>query len=133
MQVVAAMYRRFIHQASLTRVAEKYKSIRYSRSNGVEGLFDSLKSHAKRLPTPPDMYNFKQRLLLLLPSSMADDLERIHNITAEKSTLYEIMEAVIAVEQSEKACQYYQEARKHLEVSHRRRSRSRSRRRRSRS
>ncbi|KAF9256508.1 hypothetical protein L218DRAFT_1007298 [Marasmius fiardii PR-910] len=77
MQVVAGLYRRFIHEASLTRVVDQYESVTYAKSRGVEGLFSTLKKHAKKLPTPPDLYNFKRRLYLLLPTSMADDMTRI--------------------------------------------------------
>ncbi|KAK7024641.1 hypothetical protein VNI00_016145 [Paramarasmius palmivorus] len=126
MQVVSGLYRRFIHEASLTKVTEKYESITYSRSRGVEGLFDTLKKYAKSLPIPPDAYNFRKRLLLLLPSSMAEDLARIHQITAEHSTLTQIMEAAIKAERGERALTYYHEARRNLERTKRKKSRSRS-------
>ncbi|KAF9259718.1 hypothetical protein L218DRAFT_1003458 [Marasmius fiardii PR-910] len=57
-QLIASLYRRFIHDASLHKVADRYESVRYSKSCGVEGLFNSLKKHAKALPTPPDTYTF---------------------------------------------------------------------------
>ncbi|KAF9261504.1 hypothetical protein L218DRAFT_1001781 [Marasmius fiardii PR-910] len=59
MQVVAGLYHRFIHEASLTRVVDQYKAVTYAKSHGVEGLFSTLKKHTKKLPTPPDLYNFK--------------------------------------------------------------------------
>ncbi|KAF9254856.1 hypothetical protein L218DRAFT_951229 [Marasmius fiardii PR-910] len=59
MQVVAGLYHRFIHEASLTRVVDQYEAVTYAKSHGVEGLFSTLKKHAKKLPTPPDLYNFK--------------------------------------------------------------------------
>ncbi|KAF9258104.1 hypothetical protein L218DRAFT_1067215, partial [Marasmius fiardii PR-910] len=45
---------------------------------------------------------------------------------AEKSTLAQIMEAALALEQSEKSCEYYEDARKRLQHDRRYRSRSRS-------
>ncbi|KAF9255531.1 hypothetical protein L218DRAFT_1034463, partial [Marasmius fiardii PR-910] len=99
MDVLAGLYKHFVHESSITKVVEKYESIRYSRDRGVEGLFKTLKRYAKSLPTPPDLYNFKRRLILLLPPSMANDMAKIHLITAEKSTLAQIMEAALALEQ----------------------------------
>ncbi|KAK1225509.1 hypothetical protein PQX77_011546 [Marasmius sp. AFHP31] len=127
LQVIAAMYQRFIHEASLSKVSDQYNSVHYSRSRGVEELFSTLKRYALNLPTPPDAYTFRKRLVLLLPQRMTEDMARIHRVSAEKSTLHEIMVAAIAVEQSDKTCEYYNEARRKLDRTRRRRSRSRSR------
>ncbi|KAJ8076116.1 hypothetical protein PM082_022101 [Marasmius tenuissimus] len=62
-----------------------------------------------------------------MPPSMTDDLARVHKITAESSSLPEIMEAAISLEQSEKAREYYLEARRRLERSRLNYFRSRSR------
>jgi hypothetical protein len=127
LQIIAGLYRRFIHEASLSKVADQYESVYYSRSRGVEGLFNTLKKYAQRLPTPPDAYNFRKRLVLLLPESITDVMTTIHKVTAERSSLSEIMETAIALEQGEKARDYYHEARRKLERNQRKRSRSRSR------
>ncbi|KAF9255415.1 hypothetical protein L218DRAFT_991888 [Marasmius fiardii PR-910] len=44
----------------------------YSRSQGIEGLFEKLKNLALCLPTPPDAYNFRKRLMLLIPESIGN-------------------------------------------------------------
>ncbi|KAF9253940.1 hypothetical protein L218DRAFT_1010372 [Marasmius fiardii PR-910] len=126
MQVIAGLYCHFIHEASLTRVVDQYESVVYSKFRGAEGLFSSLKKYAKNLPMPPDLYNFKRRLYLLLLTSMVDDMARIHGVTAEKSSLQTIMETAISLEQSEKAREYYAEACKKLERTRHKQSRSRS-------
>ncbi|KAL0565324.1 hypothetical protein V5O48_016700 [Marasmius crinis-equi] len=128
-QLIASLYRRFIHDASLHKVADRYESVRYSKPRGVEGLFNSLKKHAKALPTPPDAYTFRKRLMILLPAHYTESLTKIHKVTAERSTLDQIMDAALTIEQGEKADEYYQEARRKLERNQRKRSRSRSRRR----
>ncbi|KAF9257881.1 hypothetical protein L218DRAFT_948820 [Marasmius fiardii PR-910] len=76
-----------------------YNSITYSRSQGVEGLFEKLKNLALRLPTPPDAYNFRKRLMLLIPEHIGNVMTSIHKVTTKKSTLTEIMEAAISIEQ----------------------------------
>ncbi|KAK7444298.1 hypothetical protein VKT23_015310 [Stygiomarasmius scandens] len=127
MQVVSGLYRRFIHEASLTMVAEKFDSVYYSQPKGIKGVFSSLTRYAKCMPSPPDSYTFKKRLFLLVPESMANDMTRIHKVTAESSTVNEIMQAALACERSSDADKYYQKAREALKRARRRRSRSRSR------
>ncbi|KAK1218877.1 hypothetical protein PQX77_018404 [Marasmius sp. AFHP31] len=129
LQLIAALYRRFIHDASMHKVVDRYEAVRYTRSRGVEGLFNNLKKYAKALPTPPDAYNFRKRIMILLPSSFTTTMTQLLKVTAERSTLQEIMETAISLEQGEKAVEYYQEARRKLDRNRRRRSRSRSRRR----
>ncbi|KAF9256222.1 hypothetical protein L218DRAFT_1081456 [Marasmius fiardii PR-910] len=126
LQVIAGLYRRFIHDASLNKVADMYDSVTYSQSQGVEGLFEKLKNLALHLPTPPDAYNFRKCLMLLIPEHIGNVMTSIHKVTAEKSTLTEIMETAISIEQGEAAREYYQEACRRLERTRRKSSRSRS-------
>ncbi|KAF9258427.1 hypothetical protein L218DRAFT_990528 [Marasmius fiardii PR-910] len=130
LQVIAGLYQQFIHDASLNKVADMYDSVTYSQSQGVEGLFEKLKNLTLRLPTPPDVYNFRKCLMLLIPEHIGNVMTSIHKVTAEKSTLTEIMETAISIEQGEAAREYYQEARRRLEHTRCKRSRSRSRNRR---
>ncbi|KAL0569951.1 hypothetical protein V5O48_012009 [Marasmius crinis-equi] len=127
MQVVAGMYRRFIHEASINKSADKWEEIHYTRSSGAEGLFEEMKKCALSMPTPPDMYRFRKRLFTLLPMSMIDDMSKYHGINPVKSTLQDIMVAATALEQGERAREYALEAKKRLDRDRRRCSRSRSR------
>ncbi|KAK7021761.1 hypothetical protein VNI00_017272 [Paramarasmius palmivorus] len=127
MQVVSGLYRRFIHDASITKVAEKLESVTYTKSGGIEGLFSTMKRYARSMPIPPDVYSFKKRLLLTLPPSMAMDMTKIHGVNAERSTVNDIMQAGIACERNDRFGRYYAEARAQLERARRRRSRTRSR------
>ncbi|KAF9257357.1 hypothetical protein L218DRAFT_991057 [Marasmius fiardii PR-910] len=103
LQVIAGLYRRFIHEASLTKVVDQYEAVSYSKSCGVQGLFNTLKNFAKRLPTPPDAYTFRKRLFLLLPEYIVDTMTTVHKITAERSSLTDIIETAISLEQGEVA------------------------------
>ncbi|KAF9249466.1 hypothetical protein L218DRAFT_1010703 [Marasmius fiardii PR-910] len=119
-QVIAGLYRRFIHDASLHKVVDQYEAVTYSRAQGVEGMFNNLKNFALRLPTPPDTYTFKKRIMLLLPEGISKILTTIHQLTAERSTtLTDIMNTAIAIERDEAASDYYSEARRKLEKNRR--------------
>ncbi|KAL0068897.1 hypothetical protein AAF712_003890 [Marasmius tenuissimus] len=127
MQVVSGLYRRFIHESSLSLVVERYEDVRYSAGKGAKGMFSELSRYAKSMPSPPDLYSFKKKLMLLLPESMETNMRKIHRITAESSSVNDIMQAALACEKSNKAGQYYQRAREELKRAKRRKSRSRSR------
>jgi len=126
MQVVSGLYRRFIHESSLSLVVERYDDVRYSASKGAKGMFSKLTRYAKSMPSPPDLYSFKKKLMLLLPENMEADMRNIHRVTAESSSVNEIMHAALACEKSHKAGRYYQRAREELKRAKRRKSRSRS-------
>ncbi|KAK1218171.1 hypothetical protein PQX77_019156 [Marasmius sp. AFHP31] len=123
-QRIAAPYRRFIHDASMHKVVDRYETVRYTRSRGVEGLFNNLKKYAKALPTPLDAYNFRKCIMILLLSSFTTTMTQLLKVTAERSALQEIMETAISLEQGEKVVEYYQEACRKLDHNCRRRSRS---------
>ncbi|KAF9256039.1 hypothetical protein L218DRAFT_1007898 [Marasmius fiardii PR-910] len=107
MEVISGLYRRFIHDASLTHVAEKLKDVRYTVSGSVKGVFSAMIRYAKCMPSPPDPYSFKQQLLLKLPESMADDMTSIHYVTAESSLVNEIIQAALACKRGFNAKKYY--------------------------
>ncbi|KAF9252455.1 hypothetical protein L218DRAFT_1010434 [Marasmius fiardii PR-910] len=78
------------------------------------------------MPSPPDVYTFKRRLFLLVPENMAQDMTEIHRVTAESSSVNDIMQAALSCERSNDAEKYYQRVRESAKSAKRRRSRSRS-------
>ncbi|KAL0565071.1 hypothetical protein V5O48_016962 [Marasmius crinis-equi] len=127
MQVVSGLYRRFIHESSLTLVTDKYDEVAYTAGKGIKGVFAELTRYAKSMPSPPDVYSFKKRLMLLVPEEMATDMRKIYRITPENSSVNDIIQAALLCERSHKAGLYYSKARDQMKRSKRRRSRSRSR------
>ncbi|KAF9257884.1 hypothetical protein L218DRAFT_948823 [Marasmius fiardii PR-910] len=127
MEVISGLYRRFIHDASLTHVAEKMEDVRYTASGGIKGVFSAMIRFAKCMPSPPDPYTFKKKLFLKVPDSMASDMTDIHGVTAESSTVDEIMQAALAVEHRFTSRKYFQKLKEENKCAKRRRSRSRSR------
>ncbi|KAJ3728974.1 hypothetical protein DFJ43DRAFT_1084100 [Lentinula guzmanii] len=73
MQVVNGLYQRFIHEASISQVADKFNEVTYNRKDGAKVMFSELKRWAVCMPIPPDLYTFKRRILLL-------DMTRIEKV-----------------------------------------------------
>ncbi|KIK63519.1 hypothetical protein GYMLUDRAFT_57694 [Collybiopsis luxurians FD-317 M1] len=111
MQVMNGLYQQFVHDASISQIADRFHAVVYTQSGGVKSLFNELKRWATCMPIPPDVYTFKQRLLLLIPESMCDHLTRIEKISAERSSVDNIMQAAIECERSIHTGKYYASAR----------------------
>ncbi|KAF9251454.1 hypothetical protein L218DRAFT_951995 [Marasmius fiardii PR-910] len=126
MEVVSGLYRRFIHDASLTYVTEQLDDVRYTISGGIKNVFSSMVNFAKCMPSPPDSYTFKRKVIWKVPQSMRDQLLDIHGVTAESSTVNDIIQAILACERSMTSKKYYSRIQDDLKRSRRRRSRSRS-------
>ncbi|KAF9261853.1 hypothetical protein L218DRAFT_945630 [Marasmius fiardii PR-910] len=108
MEVISGLYRRFIHNASLTHVAEKIEDVHYTTSGRIKGIFSAMVHFAKCMPSPPDPYTFKKKLFLKVPDAMASDMTDIHGVTAELSTVDEIIQAALAMEHRFTLRKYFQ-------------------------
>ncbi|KAF8832796.1 hypothetical protein HHX47_DHR1001720 [Lentinula edodes] len=111
MQVVNGLHQRFIHEASIAQVSDKFYEVTYSRKDGVKVMFSELKRWAACMPVPPDLYTFKKRVLLLVPQAMCSDMTRIEKVSAERSSVDEIMQSAISCERSDRTGKYYANAR----------------------
>ncbi|KAJ3999745.1 hypothetical protein F5050DRAFT_854011 [Lentinula boryana] len=111
MQVVNGLYQRFIHEASISQVADKFNEVTYNRRDGAKVMFSELKRWAVCMPIPPDLYTFKRRILLLVPPAMCKDMTRIEKVSAEKSSVNQIMQAAISCERGDRTGRYYANAR----------------------
>ncbi|KAJ3731299.1 hypothetical protein DFJ43DRAFT_1155809 [Lentinula guzmanii] len=111
MQVMNGLYQRFVHDASISQITDRFHLVTYSQPGGVKSLFSELKRWATCMPIPPDMYTFKKRILLLIPESMCDHLMKIEKISAERSLINNIMQAAIECERSIRTGKYYASAR----------------------
>lgn len=111
MQVVNGLYQRFIHEASISEMSDKFYQIKYIPSKGVQSMFEELERWATCMPTPPDIYTFKKQIMLLVPSDICNDMTKIKGVTAESSTVDDVVKAAIACEKSNCANRYYDSAR----------------------
>ncbi|KAJ3776556.1 hypothetical protein FB446DRAFT_700669 [Lentinula raphanica] len=119
MQVVNGLYQRFVHEASISQISDRFYAVTYVRKKGIKTMFSELKRWAGSMPIPPDVYTFKKRLLLLVPEAMCDDMTRIEKVSAERSSVNEIMQAAISCERSDQTGRYYANAREATEQSQR--------------
>ncbi|KAJ3765317.1 hypothetical protein FB446DRAFT_832455 [Lentinula raphanica] len=119
MQVVNGLYQRFVHEASISQISDRFYAVTYVRKKGIKTMFSELKRWAGSMPIPPDVYTFKKRLLLLVPEAMCDDMTRIEKVSAERSSVNDIMQAAISCERSDQTGRYYASAREATEQSQR--------------
>ncbi|KAF9254585.1 hypothetical protein L218DRAFT_951441 [Marasmius fiardii PR-910] len=105
-------------------VNDRYDEVTYTSEKGVKGVFSKLTRYAKMMPSPPDMYSFKRHLMDIIPEGMETDMRKIHEVTAESSSVNQIMQAALACEQSHKAGHYYKKAREEPKRAKRRQSHS---------
>lgn len=108
-QVICRLFRRFIHEASLTTVADRFQNVQYSSARGIKGVFSELTRFARCMPNPPDVYTFKRQLFIIPPPAMAKEMTR--TVTAERSSVNDIMQAAIKCEKGNGAYQYYAKTR----------------------
>ncbi|PBK79750.1 hypothetical protein ARMGADRAFT_1092815 [Armillaria gallica] len=106
MQVINGLFRRFIHESSLYDIVQHFKSVTYASAGGVRQLFADLTRFANIMPSPPDVYSFRHQLLISLPTRIRREITR-EGITAEASTVDQIMQQALIIERGSKAEQYY--------------------------
>ncbi|KAK0462656.1 uncharacterized protein EV420DRAFT_1735524 [Desarmillaria tabescens] len=110
MEVINGLYRRFIHESSLYAVNEHFERVQYTFEGGVRQLFASLLRFANMMPSPPDIYTFRRRLMISLPSNIRQEVTRM-GLTAEVSTVNDIMQRALIVEKGIRAERYYSQQR----------------------
>ncbi|KAJ3990755.1 hypothetical protein F5050DRAFT_1813512 [Lentinula boryana] len=108
-QVLCGLFKNFIHEASLTTVADRFYGVEYSNTKGIKGSFNELTRLARCMPNPPDIYSFKRQLFIITPPAMSREMTR--TVTAERSSVNEIMEAAIKWEKGNGAYIYYAKTR----------------------
>jgi hypothetical protein len=106
--LVCEMYKRFINEATAQKAAGSFDRTEYSRKKGVIAFVNDLERKAARMVQRPDEYTFKRRFLDGLPDEVGEEILRVHGVSAEHSTLDEMIEATRKVENA----QQYTEARR---------------------
>jgi hypothetical protein len=89
--VIIGLYRTFITTATAQQAMQRYTQVRFSRDEGVTGFHSDLMLWAGRLAQFPDIYSFKRRLLNGLPFEYRQHLALYDGITAEHSSIDEIL------------------------------------------
>lgn len=98
-EAVCSLFDYFVHKTSSKVAALKYRSIKFSRSKGVSGLFNEMRKHAKRMVQIPNEYD--QNLVFM--GAIPEDIERImteaRGLSAETSSLEELYINALQVEE----------------------------------
>ncbi len=106
MQVINGLFHQFMHESSLYDIVQHFKSVTYVSNGGVRQLFTDLICFTNLMPSLPDAYSFWHQLLISLPTKIHREITH-EGITAEASTVDQIVHQALIVEQGAKAELYY--------------------------
>ncbi|KAA1476192.1 hypothetical protein DENSPDRAFT_853507 [Dentipellis sp. KUC8613] len=85
----------FIHEATAQEAVNQFRKAKYSRADGSALVYyNTLMMYASRMIQHPDAYTFKLQFLEGLPYTMVSGIMMHQNISAEYSTMEEILEAI---------------------------------------
>ncbi|KAL0565008.1 hypothetical protein V5O48_017023 [Marasmius crinis-equi] len=106
MEIFRGLFDRFITNSALYDLAKVWQRISYHVRGGIRKLFADLLVCAERMPSPPTEYSFKVALVRRMPRALMIEVTT-DGITAETSTVDEIMQKAIAVETGMEATAFY--------------------------
>ncbi|KAK1219573.1 hypothetical protein PQX77_017706 [Marasmius sp. AFHP31] len=92
--------------SALYDLIKVFNATKYTIKGGARKLFADLLVCANRMPAPPGIYEFKVAIMKRLPEELRK-VVAMDGITAEGSTLDEIMRKTISVEQGLEASAFY--------------------------
>ncbi|KIK22289.1 hypothetical protein PISMIDRAFT_102694 [Pisolithus microcarpus 441] len=96
----------------LFNAANKYDRTRFEYDKGALAYYNDLKCRAHRMVQPPNDYSFRRKFLQGLPHSIIKSIFEAHGISAEHSTIEEILEEVRRMETVQKVVNM------HMRMSH---------------
>ncbi|KAJ7178508.1 hypothetical protein C8R43DRAFT_942168 [Mycena crocata] len=91
-QLVIGLFDRFIDTSCIQKATDSFWTARYSPEIWVQGFYHELMTAARRMVKRPDSYTFKTQFMSQMSADMVDDLID-RNVTAETSTINEILDA----------------------------------------
>ncbi|KAL1937594.1 hypothetical protein VTO73DRAFT_13089 [Trametes versicolor] len=110
-QAMCALYKRFIHKSTARSAADKFYHVKYRRETGVSGLWDTMIALARKMPELPDNYSFKTTFLEALPEEIVAPMLRNRNISVERSEPWELRQAALLQEDSNRVLEEHRSAR----------------------
>jgi hypothetical protein len=108
--VITGLYDQFIHESSIQDATQKFYSVKYTTDGGVFGFYHELERYALRMIHEPDSYMFNTQLMMGLLSNMIRSVVD-KGVTAETSTLNEILHMAKCVKEGTKVIQRYDDCR----------------------
>jgi len=99
--VIIALYHAFITTTTAQKAMEEYLNIKYSKEEGILGFHHDLVMWAGQLAQYPDDYSFKRRIMNGLPSDCLYHLTMYDKLTAEHSSMEDIVQKARHYEQTQ--------------------------------
>jgi len=111
MDLICALYKRFIHQVTAQNATDKFYSVRYNKSEGALAFYNALFRNAARMVSRPDEYTFKRRFMFGLPHELVEKLYTSRRVTAEHTPLGRLLHEVKAMESAMQAADRHRRSR----------------------
>ncbi|KIK14909.1 hypothetical protein PISMIDRAFT_116189 [Pisolithus microcarpus 441] len=111
-QEVDSPNRQVQHWTFKELISDKYDQTRFEYDKGALAYYNNLKCRVHRMVQPPDDYSFRRKFLQGLPHSIIKSIFEACGISAEHSTIKEILKEVRHMETVQKV------ANTHMRTSH---------------
>ncbi|KAF8547828.1 hypothetical protein OG21DRAFT_1526896 [Imleria badia] len=92
--LICGLFKCFVHEASAQNAANQYNWTRFNHEKGALAFYNDLRHCAYQMVQPPDDYSFKQKFIHGLPHSIIKTIFEARRISAEHSTIEEILDEV---------------------------------------
>ncbi|KAK7677887.1 hypothetical protein QCA50_019199 [Cerrena zonata] len=100
---LVALYTRFVHQSTVLTATERFEGVRYTRSGGAIQLANQLNLYSSRMVVTPDSYTIRRRLWSALPDEITTTMGRVMGLSAERTSLNELVRVAAQIENSIRA------------------------------
>src|SRR5882724_4774495 len=109
--LMCEIYKRFIHEVTAQNAATSYQKTKYLCAKGALAFFNDLQHHANCMVQPPDEYSMKRKFLQGLPEDIVKNLLKSRRVSAEHTSMDNLLHEVKAMESSIQAYHNYRNKR----------------------
>jgi hypothetical protein len=117
-ELVCAMYKRFMTDATAQKAANHYERVRFSKSKGALAYWNEMDQAASRMVNRPDDYSMRRDYLKGLPHDIVKQLYKSRGISAEHSSKEEMLDAVKQIESAIQFVQLHAQSSRTNQVPH---------------
>lgn len=110
-ELVCALYVRFITEATAAKAMDVFLAVRYAKSKGVLSFYNDLQTAAARMIQRPDDYTMRRRFMDGLPLEIVETMMRSRSVSAEHSSMDEILYQAKQVETTIESIDRYKKSR----------------------
>ncbi|KAK7678118.1 hypothetical protein QCA50_018911 [Cerrena zonata] len=100
---LVALYTRFVHQSTVLTATERFEGVRYTRNGGAVQLANQLNLYGSRMVITPDAYTIRRRFWAALPDEISTTMGRVMGLSAEQTSLNELVRIAAQIENSIRA------------------------------